>query len=151
MVVKIRHALALMDPLTVSEHWVIPARDLSVRFVRSSGPGGQNVNKVATKVELRLLLRATEALSIDQKSRLSAAYPSAVTREGEFIVTSDEHRSQAMNLEATRKRLREMILRVRRAPRPRRPTRPSRAAKQRRLDAKKHRAGLKQLRRRPVD
>ncbi len=135
-----------MDPLELDENWWIPARDLTARFVRSSGPGGQNVNKVATKVELRLDLAGTEALSPSQKARLAASFPSQVTREGELIVTGDEHRSQSMNLEATRLRLREMILRIRRPPRIRKKTAPSRAAKKRRLDDKRHRAQLKQKR-----
>lgn len=132
-----------MEPLRLDGDWLIPAQDLSVRFVRSSGPGGQNVNKVATKVELRLELRQTEALSVGQKARLAQRYPSQVTREGQLILTGDEHRSQVMNLEAARKRLREMILQVRRPPRVRRATKPSRAAKQRRLDEKRHRASVK--------
>lgn len=101
------------------------------------------MNKVATKVELRLELRQTEALSVGQKARLAQRYPSQVTREGQLILTGDEHRSQVMNLEAARKRLREMILQVRRPPRVRRATKPSRAAKQRRLDEKRHRASVK--------
>lgn len=132
-----------MEPLRLDGDWLIPAQDLSVRFVRSSGPGGQNVNKVATKVELRLELRQTEALSLGQKTRLAERYPSQVTRDGQLVLTGDEHRSQAMNLEAARKRLREMILAVRRPPRVRRATKPSRAAKQRRLDEKRHRASVK--------
>lgn len=132
-----------MEPLRLDGDWMIPAQDLSVRFVRSSGPGGQNVNKVATKVELRLELKRTEALSSGQKARLAERYPSQVTRDGQLVLTGDEHRSQVMNLEAARKRMREMILQVRRPPRARRPTKPSRAAKARRLDEKRHRANVK--------
>jgi ribosome-associated protein len=132
-----------MEPLLLDVDWVIPSQDLSARFVRSSGPGGQNVNKVATKVELRLELQRTEALSRGQKARLTTRFPSYVTGEGQLLLTADEHRSQAMNLEAARKRLREMILQVRRPPAVRRPTKPSRAAKQRRLDEKRHRASIK--------
>ncbi len=135
-----------MEPLRLDEDWIIPARDLTAHFVRSGGPGGQNVNKVATKVELRFDLRGTEALSHSQKERLAAAYPSQVTLDGDFLLTGNEHRTQTLNLEATRRRLREMILRIRRAPRVRRPTKPSRAAKQRRLDDKRHRAKVKTLR-----
>lgn len=135
-----------MESLRLDGDWLIPAQDLSVRFVRSSGPGGQNVNKVATKVELRFELERTEALSSGQKLRLAARYPSQVTREGQLVLSGDEHRSQVMNLEAVRERLREMILAVRRPPRARRPTKPSRAEKQRRLDEKRHRAGVKSQR-----
>jgi ribosome-associated protein len=135
-----------VDPLFLSSNWIIPASDLSARFVRSGGPGGQNVNKVATKVELRFELQQTRALSEGQKARLSAQFPSAVTRGGEFVIFGDEHRSQSMNLEATRARLRAMILSVRLPPRVRRPTQPSRSAKRRRLDDKQKRAQLKKQR-----
>lgn len=135
-----------MESLRLDGDWLIPAGDLSVRFVRSSGPGGQNVNKVATKVELRFEFDRTEALSSGQKLRLAARYPSQITREGQLVLTGDEHRSQVMNLEAVRARLREMILAVRRPPRVRRTTKPTRAAKQRRLDEKRYRARVKSQR-----
>lgn len=135
-----------MEALVLRESWLIPAADLQVRFVRSSGPGGQNVNKVSTKVELRFQLESTEALSVSHKARLSAAFPSAVTRGGEFIIQSDETRSQAMNLEAARERLKTMVLSTRLAPPMRRATRPTRGSKQRRLTEKKQRSSLKKQR-----
>lgn len=135
-----------MDPLPLDENWTIPASDLSVRFVRSSGPGGQNVNKVATKVELRFALDLSAALTEGQKSRLRAMYPSFVTRSGELVLSGDEHRSQSMNLEATRARLRNMVLSARKPPRTRRPTQPSRASKRRRLDEKQKRGQIKKER-----
>ena len=140
-----------MEALRLGPRWAIPATDLVARFVRSGGPGGQNVNKVATKVELRLALTQTSALSDGQKVRLRAMFPSASTQSGEFLVFADEHRSQVMNLEAARKRLKEMILRVRRPPTVRRPTKPSRAAKRRRLDDKNHRSQIKKQRRSSFD
>jgi ribosome-associated protein len=135
-----------MEPLQLTSTWIIPAHDLSVRFVRSGGPGGQNVNKVATKAELRLHLTNTEALSKGQKARLGALYPSALTKEGEFIVVGDEYRSQLLNLEATRRRLRQMVLRAEKPPRPRRPTKPSRAQKEKRMESKHHRSRIKSQR-----
>ena len=139
-----------MDALELREGWSIPASDFQVRFVRSSGPGGQNVNKVSTKVELRFQLEQTAALSDGHKARLRSAFPSAVTRAGEFIIHSDETRSQAMNLEGARERLKSMLLSTRLAPTIRRPTRPSKGAKQRRLTAKRQRADLKKQRSGPV-
>lgn len=135
-----------MDALELREGWLIPTSDFQVRFVRSSGPGGQNVNKVSTKVELRFLLEQSAALSEGHKARLCAAFPSAVTRAGEFIIHCDETRSQAMNLEAARERLKSMLLSTRLAPAIRRPTRPSRGAKQRRLTAKHQRSDIKKQR-----
>ena len=126
-----RAALVLLDGV------VIPEAHLEVRFVRSSGPGGQNVNKVATKVELRLRLELTPALTAARKARLRAAFPSHVTAAGDFIVTSDRTRSQAMNLADARQRLSEMIQRIWRPPRPRIGTKPSRAARKRRLAEKR--------------
>lgn len=137
-----------MDALELTPHWELPAGELSVRFVRSSGPGGQNVNKVSTKVELRFLMLRSEALSSGQKERLRARFPSLVTNEGELVLTCDESRSQAMNLEAARKRLKDMILLVRFPPKLRRATRPSRGAKERRIQEKKRRGDVKKLRRR---
>ena len=140
-----------MEPLELAFNWRIPSRDLGTRFARSGGPGGQNVNKVATKVELRLALELTESLNEGQKARLRTMYPSAVTRTGEFIVVSDVHRSQLMNIEDARQRLKEMILKNRRAPAIRRPTKPSRGAKKRRVADKRHRASIKAGRGRPVE
>lgn len=104
------------------------------------------MNKVSTKVELRFQLEATQSLSSSHKLRLSNAYPSAVTRSGEFIIQSDETRSQTMNLEAAKERLKTMVLSTRLAPAVRRATRPTRGSKQRRLTDKKQRSTLKKQR-----
>jgi ribosome-associated protein len=137
--------------LQIDSHWVIPERDWVVRYVHSSGPGGQNVNKVATKVELRLFLAQTRALSESQKQRLRAAFPSHVTRDGDFLLSSDRFRSQVRNQADAFERLSEMILSVRRAPTPRKATRPTRASKERRLSAKRHNSERKQQRKSPDD
>jgi ribosome-associated protein len=137
--------------LEVAPGWVVPAADLEFRFVRSSGPGGQNVNKVATKVELRLKLAATRALSPGQKQRLIAAHPSHVSLEGDFILTSDRFRSQPRNQRDAEERLAGMLLAIRMPPRRRVPTRPSRAAKARRVAEKRQRSEAKAQRRRPLD
>lgn len=135
--------------LQIAPGWAIPADDLHVSFVRSSGPGGQNVNKVATKVELRLELHATRALTVGQKQRLLAAYPSHASAEGAFILTSDRFRSQVRNKRDAEERLIAMLLAIRVPPRRRVATRPSRAAKARRVADKRARSEAKAQRRRP--
>jgi ribosome-associated protein len=135
--------------LQVAPDWVIPSEDLDFQFVRSSGPGGQNVNKVSSKVELRFALVATVALSPAQKRRLAAAFPSHVTRAGDFLLSGDRFRSRIQNERDVCERLAQMLLSVRRAPPRRVPTRPSRAAKRRRMDAKRARGDTKRERRGP--
>jgi ribosome-associated protein len=136
--------------LVVAPGWVVPDEDLEYKYVRSSGPGGQNVNKVATKVELRLKL-STRALTSGQKQRLIAAYPSHVSSEGDFILTSDRFRSQPRNQRDAEERLAALLLAIRTPPPRRVPTRPSRAAKARRLADKRARGDAKAQRRRPRD
>ena len=136
--------------LQVAPGWVVPADDLAFEFVRSSGPGGQNVNKVATKVELRLKL-STSALSSGQRQRLVAAYPSHVSAEGDFIVTADRFRSQLRNRRDAEERLATMLLAIRTPPPRRVATRPSRRAKARRVADKRARSDTKAQRRRPAD
>ena len=136
--------------LEVAPGWVVPDEDLEYKYVRSSGPGGQNVNKVATKVELRLKL-STGALTPGQKQRLIAAYPSHVSSEGDFILTSDRFRSQPRNQRDAEERLAALLLAIRTPPPRRVPTRPSRAAKARRLSEKRARGEAKAQRRRPRD
>jgi ribosome-associated protein len=137
--------------LQIAPGWAIPTEDLALAFVRSSGPGGQNVNKVATKVELRLKMQATSALTPGQKQRLLAAYPSHANSEGELILTSDRFRSQARNKRDAEERLIAMLLAVRSPPRRRVPTRPSRAAKTRRVAEKRARGEAKARRRSPSE
>lgn len=135
--------------LHVAPNWVIPDDDLELRFVRSSGPGGQNVNKLATKVELRLKLERTAALNLGQKRRLSAAFPAHVSQGGDFILTGDRFRSQAQNQRDVEERLAEMLLGIRYPPKRRVPTRPSRASKARRMADKRARGDVKSARRKP--
>ena len=137
--------------LRIAPGWVVPAEDLEYKSVRSSGPGGQNVNKVASKVELRLKLAATRALNLGQKQRLMAAHPSHVSLDGDFILTADRFRSQPMNQRDAEERLATMLLAIRTPPRRRVPTRPSRAAKARRVADKRARSEAKTRRRRPDD
>jgi ribosome-associated protein len=136
--------------LVVAPGWVVPDEDLEYKYVRSSGPGGQNVNKVSTKVELRLKL-STSALTPGQKQRLVAAYPSHVSGEGDFILTADRFRSQPRNQRDAEERLAALLLAIRTPPPRRVPTRPSRAAKARRLADKRARGEAKAQRRRSRD
>ncbi len=131
--------------------WEIPDSQLSLSTVTSSGPGGQNVNKVSTKVVLRFSFGQSEVLSSDQKARLRAQYPSHVTRQGELLVTCDETRSQEANKQRATARLVAMLNSIRHPPRIRKKTRPSRSQKRRRLEQKRARGELKKSRRVRVD
>jgi len=120
-------------------------RNIEERFVRASGPGGQNVNKVASAVELRFDVGAS-SLPPSVKSRLTALAGSRMTTEGVLLLDSREHRTQGQNREAARARLATLIEQAAIRPRTRTPTKPGRAAKERRLSAKKLRANVKGLR-----
>lgn len=126
----------------------VPERELDVRYVRSSGPGGQNVNKTSTKAVVRWNVRAAAAVREDVKARFLARFASRVTDAGDVIVTSDRFRDQPRNLADCLARLAAMLEVVAVAPARRKPTRPGRAARERRLEAKKTRGAVKSMRRR---
>jgi ribosome-associated protein len=127
--------------ISIDEH------EIEESFVRASGPGGQNVNKLATAVQLRFNVRGSPSLSDDVRARLERLAGSRLTRDGFLVIIAQRHRTQGRNREDALERLIDLIRRAAIAPRVRRATRPSKAARERRVEAKKHRAGLKQMRR----
>jgi ribosome-associated protein len=133
--------------IRITDDIEIDEREVEERFVRASGPGGQNVNKVSTAVELRFDIRAS-SLPSAVKDRLLALAASRVTGGGVLLIDSREHRTQARNREAARERLVELIAQAARTPRRRKATRPGRAAREKRIAAKKLRGQVKVLRRR---
>jgi ribosome-associated protein len=129
----------------VTDTIAIDEREVDERFVRASGPGGQNVNKVATAVELRFDVAAS-SLPPDVKRRLAALAGSRMTTEGVLVLDSREHRTQAQNREAARARLVTLLQQAAVRPKKRRPTKPKPAAREARLKAKKLRSEVKKRR-----
>ena len=136
-------------PLAVAAGIEIPDHELSESFLRASGPGGQNVNKVATAVQLRYDLERSRALGEDIKARLRALSGRRLTADGAILITARNHRTQERNRREAGERLADLIRRALIAPKVRRPTRPTRAARERRLEHKAQPRRTKQLRRSP--
>ena len=133
-------------PLLVAPGVEIPDSDLSVAFTRSAGPGGQNVNKVASAVQLRFALAGNTSLRADVKARLRALAGHRVTDDGELLIVARESRSQEQNRRAAEDRLLDLVRRALIVPKPRRATKPTRASKEKRLDTKSRSQKTKRMR-----
>lgn len=136
-------------PAVINDQIQIPASELEVSFARSSGPGGQNVNKVNTKAVLRWNVAETEALPDAARSRFLKNFSRQVNQNGELVLSSDQHRHQSQNLADCYSRLRNLVIASLKSPRKRVTTKPTRASVERRLQEKKRRSEKKQRRRRP--
>jgi ribosome-associated protein len=133
--------------LDVTPRIRIPLEELKFSFSRSGGPGGQNVNKVNTKVTLRWDVQRSPSLPDPVRQRLLARYRRRTTQHGELLITSQRYRDQGRNVADCMEKLRDIVRSVASPPVPRRPTRPTRASKERRLGEKKQRSKTKKLRR----
>ena len=140
-----------MDAIVVTDSVRVPATALTMRAVRASGPGGQNVNKVASKVDLRVDLDAIEGLTDPARHRLRILAGRRLDAEGRLQITSQVTRDQTRNLEDAREKVRALVAAAMREPKRRRPSRPTAAARERRIESKKRRSTIKRLRGRPGD
>ncbi len=139
-----------MGTIRVTPTIFLDEDELDETFVRSSGPGGQNVNKVSTAVQLRFDARRSPNLPEDVRARLERLAGSRLTNDGIIIIMADRYRSQERNREDAQERLVDLIRDAAHRPRTRRPTKPTKGSKTRRLDAKKQRGAIKGLRGSPV-
>jgi ribosome-associated protein len=132
--------------LRVTDNISIDESELSEAFVRSSGPGGQNVNKVSSAVQLRFDVRASPSLPNDVAVRLMKLAGNRLTKDGVIVIIAQSHRHQERNRADARERLFDLIRQAAVKPVPRRATKVPRAQKRKRIEGKKHRAGIKSLR-----
>jgi ribosome-associated protein len=129
---------------------VIPDEELEEQFIRASGPGGQNVNKVSTAVELRFNVRRSESLSPPVRARLTRLAGRRMTKDGVLVIRADRFRTQEQNRADARARLAQLLEEASKEPKPRVKTRPTRASKERRLQGKSHRSEVKRARGKPI-
>jgi ribosome-associated protein len=133
--------IRITDTISIDES------ELSESFVRASGPGGQNVNKLSTAVQLRFDVRHSPSLPNDVAVRLVRLAGRRLTKDGVLVISAQRHRTQERNRADAREKLVEMIREAATPPVPRRPTKPPRASRRQRLESKKRRSGIKALRR----
>ena len=132
--------------IRVTPRITLDERELEEHFIRASGPGGQNVNKLSTAVQLRFDVRRSPSLPDDVRVRLMRLAGRRLTQDGVLVITAQSHRTQLQNREDAREKLLALIRQAAERPVPRRPTKPSAGAKRRRLESKQRRAGIKALR-----
>jgi ribosome-associated protein len=137
--------------LRITPSIAIDEKELHETFVRSSGPGGQNVNKVSTAVQLRFDVAHSPSLPEDVRQRLLRLGGKRVTEEGVLIIDAKRFRTQERNRQDARDRLADLVRAATRRPKTRRATRPTAASRQRRIDEKKQRSRVKRMRRMPED
>jgi ribosome-associated protein len=137
--------------IRVTDHIALDESELDESFIRASGPGGQNVNKLATAVQLRFDVRRSPSLPDDVRWRLEKLAGSRLTNDGVLVLIAQSQRSQKRNREEALSRLVELVRAAARPPVKRKPTRPTKGSKQRRLDSKKRHGALKSLRRGHAD
>jgi len=135
-----------MARITITDAISIAEDELQESFVLASGPGGQNVNKVSSAVQLRFDVAHSPSLGDEVRARLSQLAGQRLTKDGVIVISARSHRSQERNRADARARLVELIRRAATPPKPRRATKPTRASKERRLDSKIRRAKLKRHR-----
>jgi ribosome-associated protein len=140
-----------LDGVTVAPGVHIPAAELQLSAIAGGGPGGQHVNRSATRVVLQWNVRSTRALRADQRERVLEKLASRLDGEGALRIVAGEYRSQLQNRRAALDRLRELVARALVVPRVRKATKPTFGSVQERLSTKRHRAETKRQRRRPLD
>jgi ribosome-associated protein len=133
-------------PLDISEQVAIPDEELEWKFIRSSGPGGQNVNKVASAVQLRFLLPRNTSISAPAKHRLRRMAGQRLVDDGTILISARDERSQVENRRAALERLADLVRAALIEPKIRKKTRPTRASKERRIESKKRRSSIKRER-----
>jgi ribosome-associated protein len=132
----------------ITQNIAIDESELDEKFIRASGPGGQNVNKLASAVQLRFDVRRSPSLSGEVRARLERLAGRRLTTDGVLVITAQRHRTQERNRQDARERLIELIRQAAVAPVKRRPTKPTKASRERRIEGKKRRGAIKGLRQR---